>query len=76
MTEKYKRLYIALRVMSAIMVIAPISIYTGIGFIQGTTGSKVVLGMCLTTALIFVIINIIAKHKIRPSKVGSVLVNL
>ena len=55
MTERYKKLYIALRIMSAILVFAPISIYTTLGFMQGTTGSKVVLGMCLTTALIFVI---------------------
>lgn len=67
MTEKYKKLYILFRVLSAIMVIAPISIYTTLGFMQGTTGSKVCLGMCLTTALIFVIINIIAKHKIRST---------
>lgn len=75
MTEKYKRLYIALRIMSAILVIAPISIYTTLGFIQGTTGSKVVLGMCLTTALIFVIINVIAKHKIR-STIWIVMIGL
>lgn len=67
MTEKYKKLYIITRVLSAIAVLAPLIIYTIFGFMQGTVGSRVVLGMCLTICLIFVIINVIAKHKIRST---------
>ena len=66
-TEKYKKLYIITRILSTLAVIAPLIIYTIFGFIQGSVGSKVVLGMCLTICLIFVIINVIAKHKIRST---------
>ena len=67
MTDKYKKLYITSRILSVLMVITPIMIYTIIGFINGSIKSKLVLGMCLTIAIIFVIINVIAKHKIRST---------
>lgn len=67
MTEKYRKLYITSRVLSILMVVMPVLIYTVIGFVNGGTRSKLVLGMCLTLALIFVIINVIAKHRIRST---------
>lgn len=75
MTEKYKKIYIYSRILSALLVIIPVIVYTVLGFVQGTVGSKVVLGACLTTALIFVIINVIAKHKIR-STIWIILIGL
>ena len=75
MTKKYKKMYICSKVLSALIVILPIIIYTILGFIQGAIRSKVVLGACLTIALIFVIINVIAKHKIR-STIWIILIGL
>lgn len=67
MTKKYKRLYLFSKIMSLLMTIIPMLIYIVIGFAQGSIRSKLVLGACVTIGLIFVIINIIAKHKIRST---------
>lgn len=67
MTDKYKKLYLTSRILSILMVVMPIIIYTIVGFINGSITSKLVLGMCLTIAIIFVIINVIAKHRIRST---------
>ena len=67
MTKKYKKLYITCRVLSFVMVILPIIIYTILGFIQGTIGHKLVLGTCLLLSMMFVALNIITKHKIRST---------
>lgn len=75
MTSKYKKTYVLARILSAIMVIVPLFIYAIIGFVQGSIRSKLVLGMCLIVAAIFVIINIIAKHRIR-STIWLVLIGI
>ena len=67
MTDKYRKIYIISRILSSIMVLLPISIYTIIGLINGSVRSKLVLGVCLTLAIIFVAINVIAKHRIRST---------
>ena len=66
-TDKYKKKYIICRITSALFVVLPIIIYTILGFVQGTVRTKLVLGMCLLTTLVFVGINIIAKHRIRST---------
>lgn len=65
MTKKYKKCYITCKVFSILLTILPILIYTVIGFVEGSVGAKVSLGMCLMTTLIFVTINVIFKHRIR-----------
>ena len=67
LTDKYKKKYIICRITSALFVVLPIIIYTILGFVQGTVRTKLVLGMCLLTTLVFVGINIIAKHRIRST---------
>ena len=67
MTEKYKKTFVFCRTLSLLMTIIPILVYIVVGFSEGTIRSKLVLGACLTIALIFVIINILAKHKIRST---------
>lgn len=66
-TKKYKRLNIALRILSVILLLAPIIVFSVIGFIEGQVHEKLVLGCTLVTALILVLINAIFKYNIRST---------
>lgn len=66
-TKRYKRLNIALRILSVILLLAPIIIFSIIGFIEGQVHEKLVLGCTLITALILVLINAIFKYNIRST---------
>ena len=66
-TKKYKRLNIALRILSVILLLAPIIVFSIIGFIEGQVHEKLVLGCTLITALILVLINAIFKYNIRST---------
>ena len=64
-TRKYKnraRLYATL---SFLVTIVPILVYIVLGFMQGTIGQKITLGVCLLTTIILVIINLLFKHMPR-----------
>ena len=67
MTETYRKKYIICRALSILLTLLPILVYTILGFINGSTGNKIALGMCLLLALIFVLINVIFKHRIRTT---------
>lgn len=62
MTEKYKKKYKMYKILSFLITLVPIFIYVILGFQQGTIGQKITLGMCLLTAIILVIMNLLFKH--------------
>lgn len=64
-TKHYKRLAHIFGLLSILTTLVPLTIYIIIAFINGTIGEKVSLGICLVTVLIFTIINILIKHRIR-----------
>lgn len=65
MTDKYKKKYKFLNILSLLITILPILIFIVLGFIEGTIGQKIALGMCLVTTIILVIINLLFKHMPR-----------
>lgn len=62
MTDKYKKKYKFYNFLSLLITILPILIFTILGFIEGTIGQKIALGMCLLTTIILVILNLLLKH--------------
>lgn len=66
-TKKYQRLSTLFFVLSMICLIAPIIVYTVMGFIAGTVGAKFTLGIALMIAILLVLINIIFKFHIRST---------
>ena len=64
-TKHYKRLTWVFGLLSMLATLVPIIIYIIIAFTNGTIGEKVSLGICLVTVLIFTIINVLIKHRIR-----------
>ena len=67
MTKEYKREKWLLLILSILCNLLPIAIYTIKAFIVAGIGQKATLGVCLTLALLFVLINIITKHRIRST---------
>lgn len=67
MTKEYRREKWLLLILSILCNLLPIAIYTIKAFIVAGVGQKVTLGVCLTLALLFVLINIITKHRIRST---------
>lgn len=65
MTRSYKKKRDICRVLSFIFTMIPVLIYVILGFIKGTMGSKISLGVCLVLALVFTLINVLFKHRIR-----------
>ena len=67
MTKKYKIKLNICRLLSFTLTVLPVIIYTIMGFMDGTIGEKVSLGICVILALIFVLINIMFKYHIRST---------
>lgn len=67
MTKKYKIKLNICRLLSFTLTVLPVVIYTIMGFMDGTIGEKVSLGICVILALIFVLINIMFKYHIRST---------
>ena len=67
MTKKYKIKLNICRLLSFTLTVLPVTIYTIMGFMDGTIGEKVSLGICVILALIFVLINIMFKYHIRST---------
>ena len=67
MTKKYKNKRDLCRALSIVLTLVPILVYVVLGFMNGEihTTQKVSLGLCLFLALIFTIINVVFKHRIR-----------
>ena len=62
MTEKYKKKARFYNFLSFFITVVPILIYVVIGFMEGTIGQKITLGMCLVAVIILVILNLLFKH--------------
>lgn len=67
MTKKYKIKLNICRLLSFTLTVLPVIIYAIKGFMDGTIGEKVSLGICVILALIFVLINIMFKYHIRST---------
>ena len=67
MTKKYKTKLNICRLLSFTLTVLPVIIYAIMGFMQGSTGEKVSLGICVVLALIFVLINVMFKYHIRST---------
>lgn len=66
-TKKYKTCKIIFQILSFLLTVAPIIVYTIIGFANNEihTGNKVFLGFTLVSAIILVAINIMFKYHLR-----------
>lgn len=62
MTDKYKKRARFYKFLSFFVTIVPILIYIVLGFMEGTIGQKITLGVCLLTTIILVILNLLFKH--------------
>lgn len=67
MTKKYKTKLNICKLLSFTLTVLPVIIYTIMGFMHGTIGEKVSLGICVVLALIFVLINVMFKYHIRST---------
>lgn len=67
MTKKYKRIYKLLSLLSLLLTLAPIIVYIILGFMHGSIGQKVTLGICLLMTIILTLINVMFKYKIRST---------
>ena len=67
MTKKYKIKLNICRLLSFTITVLPVIIYTIKGFMDGSIGEKVSLGICVTLALIFMLINVMFKYHIRST---------
>lgn len=68
MTETTKSLhkkYCTWLAVSILLTVLPVLIFTILAFIRGTTGQKVVMGICVTASILFVALNVVLKRKIR-----------
>ena len=66
-TKKYKRCKVIFQILSFLLTVAPIIVYTILGFANNEihTGNKVFLGFTLVTAIILVAINVMFKYHLR-----------
>ena len=67
MTKKYKIKLNICRLLSFTITVLPVIIYTIKGFMDGSIGEKVSLGICVMLALIFMLINVMFKYHIRST---------
>ena len=67
MTKKYKTKLNVCRLLSFTLTVLPVIIYAIMGFMHGSNGEKVSLGICVVLALIFVLINVMFKYHIRST---------
>ena len=67
MTKKYKIKLNICRLLSFTLTVLPVIIYTIMGFMDGSIGEKVSLGICVILALMFMLINVMFKYHIRST---------
>ena len=67
MTKKYKIKLNICRLLSFTLTVLPVIIYAIKGFIDGSIGEKVSLGICVILALMFMLINVMFKYHIRST---------
>ena len=67
MTKKYKTKLNICRLLSFTITVLPVIIYVIKGFMDGSIGEKVSLGICVILALMFMLINVMFKYHIRST---------
>ena len=67
MTKKYKIKLNICRLLSFTITVLPVIIYAIKGFMDGSIGEKVSLGICVILALMFMLINVMFKYHIRST---------
>ena len=67
MTKKYKIKLNICRLLSFTITVLPVIIYVIKGFMDGSIGEKVSLGICVILALMFMLINVMLKYHIRST---------
>ena len=67
MTKKYKIKLNICRLLSFTITVLSVIIYTIKGFMDGSIGEKVSLGICVILALMFMLINVMFKYHIRST---------
>ena len=67
MTKKYKIKLNICRLLSFTITVLPVIIDVIKGFMDGSIGEKVSLGICVILALIFMLINVMFKYHIRST---------
>ena len=67
MTKKYKIKLNICRLLSFTITVLPVIIYVIKGFMDGSIGEKVSLGICVILALMFMLINVMFKYHIRST---------
>lgn len=75
MTKKYERLSLLFYWLGVITLLAPVIIYTAIGFAEGTITEKISLGMTLIGAIILTALNVLFKTHYR-SGIWLVIIGL
>lgn len=66
-TLKYKNRYRILKLLSILVNISPILVYTFIAFTSGTVSQKTTLGLTLVVCVLFTITNLVFKYHIRST---------
>lgn len=66
-TNKYRIKYNLLNLLSFVLLVLPIIIFSVIGFVNGEPHEKLVLGSSLTFSLILVLLNTLMKYNIRST---------
>ena len=66
-TKKYKIYTILLTILSFILLVVPIVVFSILAFINGEPHEKLTLGCALTVSLILVLINALFKYHIRST---------
>lgn len=66
-TKKYKRRARWCSIISTSLIVIPLLVYAVLGFINGTTGEKVSLGLTLILCIIFTLMNSVFKYHIRST---------
>lgn len=66
-TKKYKIYTVLLTILSFILLVVPIVVFSVIAFINGEPHEKLTLGCALTVSLILVLINALFKYHIRST---------
>lgn len=66
-TKKYKAGYIIFSVLSVLILLAPLLVYTFIGLATAEVVDKLVLSMTVVTAAILTLISLVTKHASRSA---------
>lgn len=64
-TKKYSRLSALFFWLSMLVTVAPIGVYLGLAFYNGSVHQKITLGIVMIVAVLLVVVNLVLKYHIR-----------